>query len=281
MKLILLAKFNLMFGEEIQKAILDMLLGMFSAIPKFFTAAIILILGLVVAKSVMKLVIKLVDKSGINKFGDQLNNIDILLKNNITIKISTILGKILYYCILLVFVMTAVGALDMPVLADLIQNFIIFVPNLIAAFIILLGGLLLADTLKNVIYTTCKSLGMPSANIIASFVFYFIFVNVIIVALSQAKINTEFFAQNISIVIAGGVLAFSIGYGFASKDLVASFLASYYTRDKLNVGDKVTLNGVTGKITNIDKSSVTVQSEQSSVIIPLNKILQHNIEIHS
>lgn len=277
----LLAKFNLMFGDDIQKALLDMLLGMVSAIPKFVTAAIILIIGYIIARMVMKIVTKAIEKSGINKLGDQLNNIDILAKNNITVKLSTILGKILYYCILMVFVMTAVGALDMPVLAELIQNFIVFVPNLIAAFIILLGGLLLADTIKNVVFATCKSLGMPSANIIASFVFYFIFVNVIIVALSQAKINTEFFAQNISIIIAGGVLAFSIGYGFASKDLVASFLASYYTKDKLNIGDKVTLNGVTGKIINIDKSSVTVQSENKSIIIPLNKILQDNIEIHS
>ncbi len=277
----LLAKFNLMFGDDIQKALLDMLLGMVSAIPKFVTAAIILIIGYIIARMVMKIVTKAIEKSGINKLGDQLNNIDILAKNNITVKLSTILGKILYYCILMVFVMTAVGALDMPVLAELIQNFIVFVPNLIAAFIILLGGLLLADTIKNVVFATCKSLGMPSANIIASFVFYFIFVNVIIVALSQAKINTEFFAQNISIIIAGGVLAFSIGYGFASKDLVASFLASYYTKDKLNIGDKVTLNGVTGKIINIDKSSVTVQSENKSIIIPLHKILQDNIEIHS
>ena len=265
--MILLAKFNLMFGADIQKALLDMLLSMLSAIPRFITAAIILIIGYVFGKMVMKLFSKAIEKSGINKFGEQLNNIDILAKNNISIKISTVLGKMVYYCIMLIFVMTAVGALDMPVLADLIQNFIIFIPNLIAAFIILLGGLLLADTLKNIVHATCKSLGMPSANIIASFVFYFIFVNVIIVALSQAKINTEFFGQNISIIIAGGVLAFSIGYGLASKDLVASFLASYYTKDKLNVGDKVTLNGVTGTISNVDKSSVTIRSENKSVII--------------
>ncbi len=81
-------------------------------------------------------------------------------------------------------------------------------------------------------------------------------------------------------MIAGGVLAFSIDYGFASKDLVASFLAPYYTRDKLNFGDKVTLNGVSGKISSIDKSAVTVTSENKAVINPLNKILQHNIEIH-
>ncbi|MBK8518037.1 MAG: mechanosensitive ion channel [Saprospiraceae bacterium] len=276
----LLAKFNLMFGQDIQKALLDMLLGLVSVIPKLVTATAILIIGYIIAKLLKKIVIRSAERLGADRITDQINNMDILAKNNVTLKLSVISGKIIYYMLMLIFVMTAVGALDMPVLAELIQVFITFVPNLIAAFIILLFGLILADTLKNVVATTCKSLGMPSANIIASFVFYFVFINVIILALSQAKINTDFFAQNLSIIIAGGVLAFSIGYGFASRDLVASFLASYYTRDKLNIGDKVTLNGVTGKISGLDKSSVTVSSENKSVIIPLNKILQDNIEIH-
>jgi hypothetical protein len=269
-----------MFGQDIQKALLDMLLGLVSVIPKLVTATAILIIGYIIAKLLKKIVIRSAERLGADRITDQINNMDILAKNNVTLKLSVISGKIIYYMLMLIFVMTAVGALDMPVLAELIQVFITFVPNLIAAFIILLFGLILADTLKNVVATTCKSLGMPSANIIASFVFYFVFINVIILALSQAKINTDFFAQNLSIIIAGGVLAFSIGYGFASRDLVASFLASYYTRDKLNIGDKVTLNGVTGKISGLDKSSVTVSSENKSVIIPLNKILQDNIEIH-
>lgn len=270
----------LMFGQDIQKALTDMLLGMVSAIPKFITAMIILIVGYLIANMLKKIISSALQKANLDKFGDKINQIDILANNNIEIKLSALLAKMVYYMIMLVFVMTAVGALDMPVLAELIQDFIKFVPNLIAAFIILIAGLLLGDTLKNVVTATCKSMGMPSANIIGSFVFYFIFINVIIVALSQAQINTDFFAQNISIIIAGGVLAFSIGYGFASKDLVASFLASYYTKDKLNIGDKVTLNGVTGVITNVDKSSVTVTSDQKDVIIPLNKILQDNIEIY-
>ena len=272
--------FILMFSQDIQQALMDMLLGMVNSIPKFVTAAVIMIIGYMLARLLMKILIRTTSKMGVDTLADQINQIDILSKNNITLSLSRILGKIIYYLVLLIFTMTAVGALDMPILAELIQDFITFVPNLIAAFIILIAGLLLGDTIKNIVYTTCKSLGMPSANILASFVFYFVFINVIIVALSQAGVNTAFFAQNISIIIAGGVLAFSIGYGFASKDLVASFLASYYTKDKLNIGDKVTLNGITGKITSIDKSSVTVTTENKSVIIPLNKILQDNIEIH-
>ncbi|MFN8338686.1 MAG: mechanosensitive ion channel [Saprospiraceae bacterium] len=272
--------FTLMFSQDIQKAITDMLMGMISAIPKFVTAIIILVIGIIVSKIVKKIITKALIKSNVDKFGQKINEIDILASNNLEIKLSEIAGKLTYYMMMLIFIMTAVGVLDMPVLADLIQDLIKFAPNLIAAFVILLAGLLLGDTLKKVVTTTCKSMGMPSANIIGSFVFYFVFINVIIVALSQAQINTEFFAQNISIIIAGGVLAFSIGYGFASRDLVASFLASYYTNDKLNIGDKVTLNGVTGIISNVDKSSVTIDVGQKDVIIPLNKILKDNIEIH-
>jgi len=269
-----------MFSQDILNALREMLLGMVSAIPKFITAIIILLIGMILASIVKKIITRTLKNLNFDNLGQKINQIDILSKNNIDIKLSQLAGKTVYFIIMLVFAMAAIGALDMPVLAELIKDFIKFVPNLIAAFIILMGGLLLADTLKNVVYSACKSLGMPSANIIASFVFYFIFVNIIIVALSQAKINTEFFAQNISIIIAGGVFAFSIGYGFASKDLVASFLASYYTKDKLKIGDKVTINNVTGKITNLDKSSVTVSTDNKEVIVPLNKILQDNIEIH-
>ena len=269
-----------MFSEKIQEALMDMLLGLMTAIPKFVTAIIILILGIIISKIIKKIVTTFLVTMKVDELGEKINDIDILTKNNIEIKLSVIAGKVVYYLMMLIFSMTAVGVLDMPVLADLIQDVIKFVPNLIAAFLILIAGLLLADTLKNVVASTCKSLGMPSANIIAGFVFYFVFINILIVALSQAQINTDFFAQNISIIIAGGVLAFSIGYGFASKDLVASFLASYYTKDKLNIGAKVTVNGVTGTITNIDKSSVTLGTDDRHVIIPLNKILQDNIEIH-
>lgn len=269
-----------MFGEQITAALSDMMLGMLSAVPKVITAIILIIVGSIVAKIVKGIVSKTLTNLAVDTFGNKINDIDILSKNNVEIKLSALISKIVHFMIMLIFVMAAVGSLDMPVLATLIQDFIKFVPNLIAAFIILVAGLLLADTLKNVVTSTCKSMGMPSASIIGSFVFYFIMINILITALTQAHISASFFAQNISIIIAGGVLAFSIGYGFASKDLVASFLASYYTKDRINVGDKVTIDNVTGIVASIDKSSVVVDAGDKNVIIPLNKILKENIEIY-
>ncbi len=270
----------LMFGQEIQQALTEMLVGLVGAIPKFITALVILIIGLIVANIGKKMSIRLLKKLNIDVLGQKLNGIDILQKNNIEVKLSVLIGKFIYGVVMLVFVMTAIGVLDLPVLAELIRDLIRFIPNLIAGFIILIFGLLLSDGLKNVVYTTCKSLGMPSASLISNFVFYFVFINILIVALSQASINTSFIEQNISIIIAGGVLAFSIGYGLASKDIVSSFLASFYTKDRVKIGDKVTVNGVTGIIVDLDKTSITIDTSDSKIIIPLSTLIKENIEIY-
>jgi hypothetical protein len=271
---------SLFFGDQIRQALTDMFLGMVNAIPKVITALILIIIGSIIARAVKKIMTTMLTKMAVDAFGNKINDIDIFYKNNIRIKLSTVISKIVHFLIMMIFVMAAVGSLDMPVLAELIQDFIKFVPNLIAAFIILIAGILLADTLKNIVTSTCKSLGMPSANIIGSVVFYFVIINILIVALTQAGINAGFFAQNLSIIIAGCVLAFSIGYGFASKDLVASFLASYYTKDKINIGDKISINEIKGTVIAMDKSSVVIDTGEKDVIIPLNKILNDNIEIY-
>ncbi|MCZ2102474.1 MAG: mechanosensitive ion channel [Chitinophagales bacterium] len=268
------------FSQDIQEALTDMLLGLVAALPKFVLAIVVILLGMFISNLGAKLVEQALNKLNVDKYMEKLNQIDFLYKNNIRIQLSKIAAKSIKYLLLLIFIMTAVGLMDMPVLAELIQDIILWIPNLIAAFIVLIGGLLLSVSLQKVVSSTGKSLGIPSANLLGSLVFYFILINVIIVALSQAQINTAFFAQNISIIIAGIVLAFSIGYGFASKDLVASFLASYYTKDKLNTGDKVKVNGIVGVIKEVDNSSVTLRTEEKEIIIPLNKVLSDHIEIY-
>ena len=125
--------FTLIFSQDIQKALSDMLLGMVTAIPKFITAAFILLAGMIVSKIVKKVIVGTLQKAKVDKLGDKLNEIDILANNNIEIKLSNIAGKMVYYMMMLIFIMTAGGVLDMPVLAELIQDVIKFVPNLIAA----------------------------------------------------------------------------------------------------------------------------------------------------
>ena len=177
------------------------------------------------------------------------------------------------------FLVTATDIFQMQALSNLVVSTIEFIPHLVVAILVLILGLLGAEVLRKGVQTTLTSLGIPSAKVISLMIFYFAFITVLITALSQANINTEFLAQNISIILAGAVFAFSLGYGLASKDLVANFLASLYTKDRVKVGDVVKFDGIEGKVVDVDKSAITIASSTSKVIIPINKMMKENIEI--
>lgn len=258
----------------------EMLLSFAAVVPNFFLALIVFIIGWIISRLVSKFVRRLLKTVGADKLAERLNEIEIIHKSNLKIVPSILLSKILYYILLFIFIFAATDVLGMEAVSRLMGDLLNYLPNLISAFLVLIIGIFLADFIKNIVLTTCNSLGIPAASVIANIVFYFIFLNVAMITLSQAKIDTDFIQDNLSIILAGVVLAFAIGYGFASRQLVANFLSSLYNKDKIKVGDVIGVEGVKGEVTEIDSASFTIKVEDRKVIIPLSKLSSENVEIY-
>ncbi len=251
-----------------------------SGIPRVFGALVIILIGVIIARILRKIIKKVFESIGIDKLGEKLNEIEMISKADVEIKFSSILSKIVYYIVLLFFLMAASSQLQMEAVSDLVQNLIEFIPNLIVAGIILTIGFIFAEMLKTIVQTALTSFGIPSAKLISSFFFYFILINIVVSALSQAKIDTGFLGQNISILIAGIVLAFSIGYGLASKSTMANFIGSMYMKGKINIGDSIKVRDEVGKVIAMDKSAITIEKENGArVYVPLSKITTESIEV--
>jgi small-conductance mechanosensitive channel len=231
------------------------------------------------AKAVSKIVTHIFELIGADKLADKLNEIELLSSYNLTIKPSRIIAKITYYLILLIFLIAATELLGMPAVSQLISDLINYVPNLISAIIVLIFGLFIADTIKGIVLTTCKSFNLPSSGLIANFAFYFIFITAVISALSQAKVDTDFIKNNLTMIMGGGVAAFALGYGLASRDLMANFLSSFYSRAKFNVGDYIQIGDTEGVIIEIDNSSLTLETQDSQVVIPLSMLVKEKVSI--
>ncbi|MEL6276235.1 MAG: mechanosensitive ion channel domain-containing protein, partial [Bacteroidota bacterium] len=112
-------------------------------------------------------------------------------------------------------------------------------------------------------------------------VFYFIFLNIVLIALRQADLQTSFMETNISIILAGVAGAFAIGYGFASKDIMSNLLASFYNRGRLEVGDEITIDGRRGEIIQINNNTITLRTETSEILMPYRMVTNGGVEIHS
>jgi hypothetical protein len=167
------------------------------------------------------------------------------------------------------------------VISDMMVSTIAYIPNAITAFVVLLIGVFIADSIKKVVAAACRGLGISAGNLIASIVFYFILLNIILIALRQAQLQTEFMEDNISIIVAGVVGAFAIGYGLASRHLMGSILASFYNRGRIRVGDEISVEGKRGEVITINNNALTLRGEDSDFIIPFSKVASEGVEIHS
>lgn len=251
------------------------------AIPGVVGAIIIFIVFWILASIVAKLLAKMLVKVGADKVADNLNEIDLFSKMKLDLKPSNILSKIAYYLLLLIGAMVSAEVSGMQELSDLMEQIINYAPKVLSAGIIVIIGLVVADFIRKMIVTACDSVGVPSGRIIGSFVFYFIFVTVIITAMKQIGIPTELVSTNVTIIILGIVLAFSVGYGFASRKVMASILSSFfYTKGKIDVGSIIKINGVKGEIISMDSTSITLKTEENSkVLIPLSRFAESDVEI--
>ena len=249
-------------------------------IPNLVAAIVIIIVGNLIAKFISSIVRKMLVTIKIDSLGDKINDIDIIHKSSFNFVLSQIISKILYYVLFLMFAMVAADVLEFQAVSDLFRDIFDFVPKLIAACIVLAIGLVIADLLKTVVNTTTKSLGVPSASLIGSFVFYFIVLMTVVTALTQIGIDTDFISNNLTVLLAGAVFAFGLGYGIASKDTMANFLASFYSKDKFKLGNKIKIEDVSGEIIEMDNSTMTILgNDNQKIIIPLRKLTTEKVEI--
>lgn len=249
-------------------------------LPSLIGALLVLFLGWLFAKIFSGIVERLLKAVRIDILAERINQIDMLQGSNIEIKPSIVIARILYYIIMLIVIAVAADLMALKILSNQVEGLINYIPNLITAGLIMILGLLLANMIKELLNTTFKSLGMTSGSLISNIIFYFLFITIALTALKQALIETEFIEINITIIIAGIMLAFAIGYGYASRGVMANFLGSLYSKPKFRVGETVKVKETKGVIIGMDSTSMILRTANNKrMVIPLSVLTQEQVEI--
>lgn len=248
-------------------------------VPRFIFASFILLIGYLVAKGLAIVTKKLLERVGFDKIGDRLNEVSIVKQLQTEIKLSQIVAKVLYYFIMLGFVTDATRTLGVGAITGLVEKLVNFVPQLIVAAIMLQIGVLVSEAIKNAVVSICKSFNVPSAKLIGSIVFTFFLAITIISALGQAGVNTELLESSFNLLIGGVILAFAVGYGFASKDILANLLSSFYNKNRFKEGQTIQIDDVKGQIIGLDTTSITLKTGDTKTVFPLQTLQSKKVEL--
>jgi hypothetical protein len=248
-------------------------------VPSLLGAIVIMAIGVGFARIVALVTKRVLDRVGFDKIGNRLNEINIIKQLKTEIKLSEIVAKVLYYFILLVFIKAATEKLGVAAISEMVASLINFIPKLIAAAIMLQVGVLVADALRSAVLNLCNSFNIASGRLLSMIVFTFFLIITIISALGQAGINTELLESSFNLIIGGVIFAFAVGYGFASRDVMANILSSFYTKNKYQEGQIIQVDDTKGEIIKIDTLSLTLRTGTTTTVIPLQALQAKKVEV--
>jgi hypothetical protein len=134
------------------------------------------------------------------------------------VSIANLGGALMKWYIFALFIIEAARIFKLGVLSDQLSKLAAVLPNVIAALIIVLGGLIVADYIADrMLHAKRKGVRIAS-----SIVRWALIVVVIVTALSQVGIDTALISNALLIIVAaigvGIAIAFGIGFGAAFKE---------------------------------------------------------------
>lgn len=139
-------------------------------------------------------------------------------------------GTIVKWWVFLAFLASATSYLNLGVLSDLLFRLVTWLPNVLAAAIIFIFGLIVID------YATDKirHKKLKGADFLADLTRFVALISLILIALGQIGFKLRF-AENVFLLIIGGVvlalaLAIGISFGIALKDDARALVRKIFSR---------------------------------------------------
>lgn len=138
-------------------------------------------------------------------------------------------ARLAYWVVIFVFLMFSLAALNIAPVNDLVSRFFLFLPNLLAALLILLLGYLAAAFLQRATLLAAVNAGVARARAIATTVQLLVLLFTIAVALEQVGIGRSIVLATFTVAFGAVGLAAALAFGHAARDLAKTVLEQQMT----------------------------------------------------
>ena len=210
--------------DIVRDSIAAFLNGIGEFLPNILAALSILFVGWIVAR---------VFKAGVGRVLRTLRfpmlaeraGIDGFLKTGGVKQTSTDLLAVLVYWLVMLFVLvTAVNALRLEMASQLLNQIMLYIPNIIVAVIVLVVGLYAANFVAGLVRTTAANAGIAEAEIIAALARYALIIFTFAIALNQLRIGEDIVANGFLILFGAACLAGALAVGLGSREVVNRYM---------------------------------------------------------
>ncbi|MCB9805769.1 hypothetical protein H6775_01250 [Candidatus Nomurabacteria bacterium] len=210
------------FAQVVELSLLDLWSRLVSVLPDMVGALVVIIVGLIVAPILGGVVKKIIDVLRVDDLASRVGLTEMLRGYSDKFSISTLIGKLVKWFFLLVFILAASDVLGWTRISQFINEIIFYIPQVLIAVIILVFGVIAGKFFETIVTQSIKGSQTPvdhpeTLGKITKWAF-------IIFAALAAMLQLGIAPSLIQIFFAGFVLALSLAFGLGGRDKAAQLL---------------------------------------------------------
>ena len=192
--------------------------------PQFITALFVFLVGLLTAMLVRMALAKTLKVAGVDKLSEKSGLAEIIRKSGIKSVLSVLISRVVAWIMVVTFIVIAFSLLNIPALERLLERFLLYLPNVFIAAIILIFGFVFANFLGRAALIAAVNAGSRVAKLIGRAVKFTVFLVSLTIALEQLGIGKETVLIAFAVLFGGVVLALALAFGLGGRDLAKEYL---------------------------------------------------------
>jgi hypothetical protein len=255
---VLKTKINTLFLELFQDFI--------QVLPKFLVAFILIVVGWFLAKLLKSWAARIIGPLFIwvQKRGGKSDGQSIDFEH----KAIGLIRHLVFWIVWLFFIVGAIQIVAKPITATGLSLLIRFLPQLLAAILIFLGGWILGSLLQGFAKKAMSSYGSEQARAVGRVAKNVILLLTFLLVFDQLGFRVDLIIQLAIIIAAMLAGSFALAFAFGAKVTIGNMMASYYILKNFKIGQRIRIGDVEGKLMNITRTQVVIDTSTGLVFIP-------------
>jgi hypothetical protein len=253
--------------DHLVAAFRQLLDSIISAAPKVAVAIVLIFVGWIVAKVIETVLRQILTRLRFDSLLERAGIDKTLQSIGIRQQLNLLIPRLVYFLVLLLLARTGSDALGLAAISSAIGAFFSYVPNIVAALLLLILGTTVAQFAGDMVKDSALNSGIEFGPALGRIVSSLIIFVVLIMAISQLRIDTEMVRLVTAVLLAGAALAFGISFGLGTRDVVRNLVAGFYARKVLEVGKNLEIAGQQGTLVAITPTHVILEKDDHSVSI--------------
>lgn len=212
------------WGQAVWNSLVGVLAAVFAFIPKLVGFLVILLIGFIIAKLVEKAVVWLCHRANVDAASERAGLVNLERRLNTDINVASILGKVAFWFIFLIFLVPASDSLGLSTITNLLSTIVAYIPNVFVAILALFLGALLATFVGDLVLGATATSRIGNPRVFSTVARVAIIALAALLALYQLGIAPAILQTLFTAIVGALALAFGLAFGLGGREYAQRLL---------------------------------------------------------